>query len=69
MSSALQGKKDGLDREELVGGTEGQKQQQRKAETPEHSSPPDQTAGPSDHSVLQDRTTPAAAVPESGAPS
>jgi hypothetical protein len=65
----LQGKKDGLDREELVAGTEGPKDQQRTAETPEHSSPPDQTAGPSDHSVLQEHTTPAAATPESGAPS
>lgn len=69
MSSALQGKKDGLDREELVGGTERPKHQQRTPETPEHSSPPDQTAVPSDHSVLQDHTTPAAATPESGAPS
>ena len=69
MSFALQGKKDGLDREELVVGTEGPKDQQRTAEPPEHSSPPDQTAGPSDHSVLQEHTTPAAATPESGAPS
>ena len=69
MSFALQGKKDGLDREELVAGTEGPKDQQRTAETPEHSSPPDQTAEPSDHSVLQEHTTPAAATPESGAPS
>ena len=69
MSFALQGKKDGLDREELVAGTEGPKEQQRTAETPEHSSPPDQTAVPSEHSVLQEHTTPAAATPESGAPS
>jgi hypothetical protein len=69
VSFALQGKKDGLDREELVAGTEGPKDQQRRAETPEHSSPPDQTAVPSDHSVLQEHTTPAAATPESGAPS
>jgi hypothetical protein len=54
----------------LVAGTDGPKDQQRTAETPEHtSSLPDQTAGPSDHSVLQDHTTPAAATPESGAPS
>ncbi len=53
----------------MVAGTEGPKDQQRTAETPEHSSPPDQTAGPSDHSVLQEHTTPAAATPESGAPS
>lgn len=65
----MQGKKDGLDREESVAGTEESKDQQRTAETPEHSSPPDQTAGPSDHSVLQDHTMPAAATPESGAPS
>ena len=65
----MQGKRDGLDREELVAGTEGPKDQQRTAETPEHTSLPDQTAGPSDHSVLQEHTTPAAATPESGAPS
>ena len=56
-------------REESVAGTEGPQDQQHTADTPEHSSPPDQTAGPSDHSVLQDHTTPAAATPESGAPS
>jgi hypothetical protein len=67
VSFALQGKKDGLDREELVAGTEGPKDQQRRVETPEHSSPPDQTAVPSDHSVLQEHTTPAAAMPGSGA--
>ena len=65
----MQGKKDSLDGEESVGGTEGPKDQQRTPETPEHSSPPDQTAVPSDHSVLQDHTTPAAATPEPGAPS
>lgn len=53
----------------MVAGTEGPKEQQRTAETPEHTSLPDQTAGPSDHSVLQEHTTPAAATPESGAPS
>src|ERR687889_2554018 len=36
------------------------------AQKPEHSSPPVQTAGPSDYSVLQEHTTPAAATPESG---
>jgi hypothetical protein len=51
----------------LVAGTEGPKDQQSTAETPEHTSLPDQTAGPSNHSVLQDHTTPAAATPESGA--
>jgi hypothetical protein len=69
VSFALQEKKDSLDREESVAGTEGPKHQQRTAETPEHSSPPDQTAGPSDHSVLQEHTTPPAATSESGAPS
>ena len=68
MSFALQGKKDSLDREESVAGTEGPKDQQRTAQKPEHSSP-DQTAGPSDYSVLQEHTTPAAATTESGAPS
>ena len=69
MSFALQGKKDSLEREESVAGTEGPKDQQRTAQKPEHSSPPDQTAGPSDYSVLQEHTTPAAATPESGGPS
>jgi hypothetical protein len=43
----------------------------RPADNPEqHSSPPDQTPEPSDHSVRQDYTRPAAATtPESGAPS
>jgi hypothetical protein len=58
-----------LDREELVAGTEGPKDQPRTAETPEHTWLPDQTAGPPDHSVLQDHTMPAAATPEPGAPS
>ena len=53
----------------MVEGTDGPKDQQRTAVTPEHASLPDQTAGPSDHSVLQDHTTPEAATPESGAPS
>jgi hypothetical protein len=71
VSFALDEKKDGLDREDPVGGTEGPKDHQRAAETPEHSSPPDQTSvEPSDHSVVyQDHTTPAAAASESGAPS
>ena len=56
-----------LDREESVAGNKGPKDQQRTPETPEHSSPPSQTALPSDHSVLQEHTTPAAATPESGA--
>jgi hypothetical protein len=67
----LQGKKDSLDREELVAGTEGPTDQQRTAQKPEqHTSPPDQTSGPSDHSVvLQEHTTPAAATPQSEAQS
>jgi hypothetical protein len=40
----LQGKRDGLDREELVAGAEGPNDQQRTAETPEHSSPPESGA-------------------------
>ena len=57
-----------MDREESVAGNKGSKDQQRTPETPEHSEPPpDQTTEPSDHSVLQERTTPAAATPESGA--
>jgi hypothetical protein len=55
---ALQEKKDSLDREKLVAGNEEPKDQRRKAETPEQgSSPPEQTAEPSDHSVvLQEHT-------------
>ena len=69
MCCALQEKKDSLDREKLVAGNEEPKDQRRKAETPEQgSSPPEQTAEPSDHSVvLQEHTTPAAVTPESGA--
>ena len=69
MSFALQGNKDSLDREESVSGTEEPKDQHRTAQKPQHSSSPDQTAGPSDYSVLQEHTTPAAATPESGGPS
>ena len=67
MCFALKGKRDGLDREKPVVGTEEPKEQRRTAQTPEHS-PPYQTPEPSDHSALsQDHTTPAAATPESGA--
>ncbi len=57
-----------MGREDLVAGTEGPKDQRRTAETPGHSSPPDQPPEPSDRSELsQDHTTPAAATPESEA--
>ncbi len=66
---SLQGKSDGLDGEELVAGTDGPKDPQRTAETPEHSSPPNRPPEPSDRSEApQDHAAPAAATPaESGA--
>jgi hypothetical protein len=66
----LEGNRDGLDREESVAGAEEPKDQRRTIQAPEHSSPPDQTAEPSDRSVVsQDHTTPVDATSESGAPS
>jgi hypothetical protein len=64
------GKRDRLGREDLVGGTEGPNGQRRTAQTPGHSSPPDQTSEePPDRSVdsQEDHTTPVDATPESGA--
>ena len=58
-----------LGREDAVGGTEGPNDQRRAAQTPGHSSPPDQTSEPSDHSLApQDHTTSVDATSESGAP-
>ena len=57
-------------REESVAGAEGPKDRQRTAQTPEHPSPQDQTAEPSDRTVVsQDQTTSVDATSESGAPS
>jgi hypothetical protein len=64
------GKGDRLGREDAVGGTEGPNGQRRTAQTPGHSSPPDQTSEPLDRSVVsQDHTTSVDATSESGVPS
>jgi hypothetical protein len=68
MCFALEGKRDRLGREDPLEGTEGPNGQRRTAQSSGHSSPPDQTSEPSDHSLLQEHATPAA-TPESGAPS
>jgi hypothetical protein len=65
------GKRDRVGREDPVGGTEGPNGQRRTAQTPGHSSPPDQTSEePPDRSVdsqEEDHTMPVDATPESGA--
>ena len=55
-----------MNREEWVSGGEEPKDQKRTAQTPEHSSPPDQTTEPSDRLVVsQDHPAPADATPGS----
>jgi hypothetical protein len=68
----FEGKRDGLGREDPVGGTEGPNSQRRKAPIPGHSSPPDQTSGePSDRSLAsqEEHTTSLDETSEAGAPS
>ena len=60
--------RDRLDRDDLAADIDGPKNRRRAAETPEHSSPTDQTAEPSERSVVpQDRAVPAAGTPGSEA--
>lgn len=64
----MERERDRLDRDDLAADVDGPKNRQRAAETPGHSSPTDQTAGPSDRSVVpQDHATPADGTPESAA--